>query len=109
MNEMQLLAIALSTVPTMVVVLIGILINNARLGDLRTDFIGRLGDLRTDVIDRISDTRDVLRAEMARDHNELLIKFSELDHRMDGMEHRMDGMETRLRRIEGTLGVKPDN
>jgi hypothetical protein len=89
MNEMQLLAIALSTVPTMVVVLIGILINNARLGDLRTD-----------VIARISDTRDVLRAEMARDHSELLIKFGELDH-------RMDGLETHLRRIEGTLGMKP--
>ena len=36
MTGSQLLAIALASAPTMITVLIGILINNARLGDLRT-------------------------------------------------------------------------
>ena len=35
MTDSQVLAIALASVPTMITVLIGILLNNARLGDLR--------------------------------------------------------------------------
>ena len=35
MTEVQMFTIALSTVPTMVVVLVGILISNVRLGDVR--------------------------------------------------------------------------
>ncbi len=34
MTDAQLLAIALASAPTMITVLVGILINNARLGDL---------------------------------------------------------------------------
>ena len=34
MTDSQLLAIALASAPTMITVLIGILINNARLGDV---------------------------------------------------------------------------
>ena len=33
MNESQILPIALASIPTMLTVLIGILINNSRLGD----------------------------------------------------------------------------
>ena len=35
MTETQLLTVALTTVPTMIVILIGILINNARLNDVK--------------------------------------------------------------------------
>ena len=101
MNEAQLLNVALSTVPTMIVVMIGILINNARMGDLRSDLISRITDLRSDLTARISDTRDVLRAEMGRDHSELLLKFNELDH-------RIDGLDTRLKRIERDLDMNKD-
>ena len=41
MSEAQVLNLALSTIPTMTVVLIGILINNARLNDVNA----RIGDL----------------------------------------------------------------
>jgi hypothetical protein len=36
MNDAQILTIALASVPTMLAVLVGILINNARLSDLRS-------------------------------------------------------------------------
>lgn len=71
MAEVQMFGIALSTVPTMIVVLVGILINNARLNDLR----------------------DLLRAEMEKNHS--------------GMLHRFGDLDTRLVRIEGGLGMKP--
>jgi hypothetical protein len=69
----------------MVVVMIGILINNARMGDLRSDLTSR-----------ISDAKDVLRAEMGRDHSELLVKFNDLDHRIDGLDIRLKGIERAL-------------
>src|SRR5579872_6944798 len=49
MTEAQILNLALTTVPTMTVVLIGILINNARM---------------TDSSARLSDLKDTLRAEI---------------------------------------------
>ena len=77
MTEVQMFTIALSTVPTMVVVLVGILISNVRLGDMR----------------------DLLRAEMKtveahieKNHSEMLHRFAELD--------------TRLSRIENGLGMR---
>jgi hypothetical protein len=54
----------------MVVVLVGILISNVRLGDVR----------------------DLLRAEMDKNHSEMLHRFAELD--------------TRLSRIENGLGMR---
>jgi hypothetical protein len=51
MNDTQILTIALSTAPTMLLVLIGILINNARLGDVN----GRLADLSANLNGRFND------------------------------------------------------
>jgi hypothetical protein len=47
MNDTQILAIAMSTAPTMLIVLVGILINNARLGDLSNSLNSRLNDMHT--------------------------------------------------------------
>ncbi len=69
MSETQLLSVALTTVPTMIVVLIGILLNNSRLNDIK----------------------EVLRAEMDKNHSEMLHRFGDLD--------------TRLSRIENGLGM----
>ena len=49
------------SVPTLAV-LIGILLNNSRLGDTNR----RIDDLRADLSRQISDTRDILRAELLR-------------------------------------------
>ena len=59
MNESQILTAALASVPTMLTVLLGILINNARLSDLNA----RLGELRAHMDDRFSQI-DVRLGEM---------------------------------------------
>ena len=55
MNDTQILTIALAAVPTMLAVLVGILINNSRLTDLRIHVDGRFDEMR-----------DLWRAELRR-------------------------------------------
>ena len=63
-NPGQILSIALASLPTMLTVLIGILINNSRLSDLRSDFSARLSDLRSHMDTRFDDMRTVLDARL---------------------------------------------
>ena len=77
-----------SHVPTMLTVLIGILINNSRLSDLRADFTSRLGDVNS----RIDDLRghmdsrfDDMRATW---HSELRRVEEVLDARLKHLEER---------------------
>jgi hypothetical protein len=69
MSDTQLLTIALTVVPTMLTVLLGILINNGRLTDLNS----RIADLRSDMdsrFDRVDirfdEMRDLWRSELRR-------------------------------------------
>lgn len=69
MNQQQYFSIALTTIPTMITVLIGILINNARMSDLSA----RISDLRTDMnhrfeeVDRrFDEAKDLWRSELHR-------------------------------------------
>lgn len=55
MTDTQILTIALASVPTVIAVLVGILINNSRLGDLRSHMDARFDDMR-----------DTWRAELRR-------------------------------------------
>jgi hypothetical protein len=59
--------------------------------DLRSEMNARFGDIdsrfeqvtsRFDV--RLGDLRDTLRAEMGKNHSEMLSKFAEVDHRLSG-------------------------
>ena len=77
MTEVQMFTIALSTVPTMIVVLVGILISNVRLGDVR----------------------DVLRAEMKTVE-------AHIEKNQSEMLHRFAELDTRLTRIENGLGMR---
>jgi hypothetical protein len=81
MTDTQILTIALATVPTMVTVLIGILINNARMSDLRASVDARFNDLRVHM-----DTR-----------------FSNVDHRLDEMK---DMWRSELHRVEEVLDAR---
>ena len=69
MTDTQILTIALSTAPTMLLVLVGILINNARLGDTNTP-IGetntRIGELRSHMDVRFEEMKDLWRSELHR-------------------------------------------
>ena len=69
MNDTQILTIALSTAPTMLLVLVGILINNARLGDTNIR-IGEtnilIGELRSHMDARFEEMKDLWRSELHR-------------------------------------------
>jgi len=73
MNDTQILTIAMSTAPTMLIVLVGILINNARLGDLSNSLNARLnetntriGELRSHMDGRFEEMKDLWRSELHR-------------------------------------------
>jgi hypothetical protein len=76
MNDQQILTIALASAPTMLTVLIGILLNNARLSDLNnriTDMNARMAELRQhmdsrfDQVDvRFEETKELWRSELHR-------------------------------------------
>ena len=69
MDGNQILPIALASVPTMLTVLVGILINNSRLSDVNT----RIGELRShmdsrfNAVDRrFEEMKDLWRSELHR-------------------------------------------
>jgi len=69
MTDTQILTIALSTAPTMLLVLIGILINNARLGDTNTRISETntcIGELRSHMDVRFEEMKDLWRSELHR-------------------------------------------
>ena len=84
MTDSQILAIALASVPTMITVLIGILINNARLGDLRHYMEARFNqvDRRFDRVDsRFDDMKDMWRSELHRVEEVLDARLKHLEER----------------------------
>ncbi|MGH9647688.1 MAG: hypothetical protein ACRD4E_12835 [Bryobacteraceae bacterium] len=70
MNDTQLLTIALASVPATVAVLIGILVNNARLSDLRSHL---------DV--RFEEMKDLWRSELHRVEEVLDARLKHLEER----------------------------
>ncbi len=81
MTDAQILTIALATVPTMITVLIGILINSARLSDLRSSVDGRLSDL----------------------HSYMDLRFNDVDRRLEEMKEMW---RSELHRVEGVLDAR---
>jgi len=91
MTDSQLLAMALASVPTMITVLIGILINNARLGDLRHYIDARFNqvdqrfnevDRRFDRVDgRFEEMKDLWRSELHRVEEVLDARLKHLEER----------------------------
>ena len=94
MNETQI-AIALSSVPTMITVLIGILINNSRL----TDMNGRLGASQADVNRRFESLND--RISDLRSHMDS--RFNTVDQRFDDTR---DMWKSELHRVEEILDAR---
>ena len=73
MSETSLLTLALAAVPNMLAVLVGILINNARLNDTNARVSESIRDLRghmdarfNDVDRRFDEMRDLWRSELYR-------------------------------------------
>jgi hypothetical protein len=93
MTDTQILIIAMSTAPTMLIVLVGILINNARLGDLSTSLNSRLTDMHT----RIGETNT--RIGELRSHMD--VRFEEMKDLWRSELHRVEEViDARLKHIE---------
>jgi hypothetical protein len=84
MTDAQILTIALATVPTMITVLIGILINNSRMGDLRASIDSRFNDVdrRFNEVDRrLDEMKDMWRSELHRVEEVLDARLKHLEER----------------------------
>jgi len=100
MTDTQILTIAMSTAPTMLIVLVGILINNARLGDLGNNFNSRFNDLNTRIGEtnaRIAETNT--RISELRTHMD--VRFEEMKDLWRSELHRVEEViDARLKHIE---------
>lgn len=102
MTDTQILTIALASVPTMIAVLMGILVNNARLTDLRVHLDERFRsvDHRFSEVDRRFN-------EMDQRFNVVDQRFSDIDRKMD---RRFDEMKelwrSELHRVEEILDAR---
>ena len=93
MTDSQILTIAMSTAPTMLIVLVGILINNARLGDLSSSLNSRLNDMHR----RIGETNT--RIGEFRAHMD--VRFEEMKDLWRSELHRVEEViDARLKHIE---------
>jgi hypothetical protein len=88
MTDTQILTIVLGALPATLAVLVGILLNNARLSDLRQDVIGRfdrsdrgIEELRVEMNRRFDDMRDMWRSELRRVEEILDARLKHLEER----------------------------
>ena len=84
MTDAQILTIALATVPTMITVLIGILINSSRMSDLRSYMDLRFSDVDrrfNDVDRRLDDMKDMWRSELHHVEEVLDARLKHLEDR----------------------------
>jgi hypothetical protein len=88
MGDSQIISVAIVALA----VITGAIFSNSRIGDLNN----RIGDVSR----RIDDMRDILRAEMSKNHSEMLHRFADLDSRLTRVEQRIE----RIRRAPAALG-----
>jgi hypothetical protein len=81
MTESQILPIALASVPTMLTVLIGILINNSRLSYIDRRLNARIDDLRSHMDARFDDMRATWQSELRRVEEVLDARLKHLEAR----------------------------
>jgi hypothetical protein len=77
MDNTQVLTITLAVVPSTLTVLVGILINNARLNDTNA----RIGDLRDHMDIRFNEMRDLWRSELYRVEQVIDARLKHLEDR----------------------------
>jgi len=89
MNQNQVLLFALASVPTMLTVLIGILLNNSWLGDLHL----RMGDFNTRIDDTNKRIND-LRSHMDARFDDMRVTWQSELHRVEEV------LDARLKHLE---------
>jgi hypothetical protein len=80
------MSVAVVPVTTIIIVLIGILVNNNNMNARMSDMNARFNDLK-DLIKAYSERQD---ANLRRVEDELLGKFAELDNRLSRIEHHLN-------------------
>lgn len=106
MTDTQILTIAMSTAPTMLIVLVGILINNARLGDLSSNLNARFGDLGSNFNSRFTDLNTRIGETNAR-VAETNTRIGELRSHMDvRFEEMKDLWRSELHRVEEVIDAR---
>ena len=91
MNEV-LLQNYIPSLATLIVVGIGILFNNARIGDLNTNFNKRFDDLRADTFarfERLENQQVRLEGQYSRLGSILIGKLDEVDARLNRIESHL--------------------
>lgn len=58
-----------------------------RLDDLNLRFDKRIDDLNLRIDKRFEDLKELFRAEMQRNHSEVMAKFAELEHRLERIKN----------------------
>jgi hypothetical protein len=86
LTDSPLVTVALATVPTMLVVALGILLNNQRLTDLRADLSGRIGDLKETLRAEIKVGDAAILSRMAQYQMDIISKIAGLDNRITRLE-----------------------
>ncbi|MEQ1884391.1 MAG: hypothetical protein ABL967_04970 [Bryobacteraceae bacterium] len=92
---------ALATIPTMIVVLIGILLNNARLGDVKEALRAEIRVVEAQIKSVESEVKSI--DAQVKAHGRTLETLIDKNH--SEMLHRFGDLDTRLTRIEGVLGI----
>jgi hypothetical protein len=101
LNETQFyISVAVVPVTTIIIVLIGVLLNNANMNARFGDMNARFGDMNARFADmdrRFTDLKDLIQAysdrqdaNLRRVEDELLGKFAELDNRLSRIEHHLN-------------------
>src|SRR5580692_8332410 len=98
MKDSQTLSLMIASLPTMLTVLIGILVNNARLSDLRAHMDARFADV------------DKRFADVDRRLNEVDRRFDQVDRRFDQVDRRFEETKelwrSELHRVEQVLDAR---
>jgi len=98
MTDTQILTIVLASVPTMLAVLLGILVNNSRLSDLRAYMEGRFNDVDS----RFND--------VGARFNDIGARFGDVSGRFTSLERRLDELKevwrSELHRVEEVLDAR---
>lgn len=82
LSEAQLLTIALATVPTILVIAIGILLNNHRLVDMKD----RLGDINDTLLAEIKAGDAAILSQMVTYQMDIISKIAALDNRITRLD-----------------------
>jgi hypothetical protein len=109
MTDIQILTIVLASVPSVVAVLVGILINNSRLSDVKSrmsEMNSRIGEMPAEMRGNLSDLKshmDLRFEQVDRQFEQVDRQFEHVDDRFDDMR---DSWRGELRRVEEVIDAR---